>query len=370
MKNSKNKLFSLFVTFALTANLAAFACTGITICSKDGGIVVGRTVEWSLSNAHLNDILVVPRHKKFRGMPQENIKCKEWNGKYGFITMTAYGQDFGPDGLNEMGLYVGVYYLPNFADYADYKDEDADKSLSLGGFMQWVLSSFKSVEEVLANLDRIKVVKVDSKEYGGAPMPFHMKIADSTGASKIIEIVNNGELKIYDPFLGVITNAPTYDWHLTNMINYLNLSTSPSESKIFGTNKLKNFGGGSGLIGLPGDFSSPSRFVRAAVFSATCRPLKTSIDAVFETFRILDNFNIPIGAHVPADKIPENMESVTQITSASDLKNKIYYFHTMGNRNIRKIELNKIDFSTIKEIIIKDNMANNQEIRNVTPVKN
>jgi len=61
---------------------------------------------------------------------------------------------------------ITVYYLPNFADYADYKVEDADKSLSLGGFMQWALSSFNSVEEVLINLNSIKVVKVDGKEFG------------------------------------------------------------------------------------------------------------------------------------------------------------------------------------------------------------
>jgi choloylglycine hydrolase len=362
-------VLAIFIVQIFTMNKAVHACTGITLCSKDGGVVVGRTVEWALSNAHLNDILVVPRNKQFRGLPQKNLSCKEWTGKYGFITMTAYGQDFGPDGLNENGLYVGVYYLPNYADYADYNVEDANKSISLGGFMQWVLSSFKSVDEVIKNLNSIKVVKVDSKEYGGAPMPFHMKIADASGNSKIIEIVNNGEINIYDPFLGVITNAPTYDWHLTNLRNYLNLSTSPSKSMTFGKHTLKNLGGGSGLIGLPGDYTSPSRFVRAATFSATCRPLETSIDAVFESFRILDNFNIPIGAHVPNDKIPEEMQSVTQITSSSDLKNKIYYFHTMGNRNIRKIELNKIDFSTVKETVIKDITGNNQEIKDVTPVK-
>lgn len=368
MANLKLKSLSLIIYFIFALNMPILACTGITLCSKDGGVVVGRTVEWALSNAHLNDILVVPRNKKFRGLPQESLQCKEWTGKYGFITMTAYGQDFGPDGLNENGLYVGVYYLPNYADYAQYSVEDAKKSLSLGGLMQWVLSSFKNVDEVMENLDDIKVVQVDSKEYGGAPMPFHMKIADDSGNSKIIEIVNDGEIKVYDPFLGVITNAPTYDWHLTNLSNYLNLSTSPSEAKTFGNFKVQNFGGGSGLIGLPGDYTSPSRFVRAAALTATCRPLKTSTDAVFESFRILDNFNIPIGAQVPADKIPEKMESVTQITSSSDLKNRIYYFHTMGNRNIRKIELNKIDFATVKETIIKDNVGNNQEIKDVTPI--
>lgn len=367
MTNSFIKFSCIVITLLTIAQTRLLSCTGITLHSKDSGVVVSRTVEWALSDAHLNNILIVPRKKLFKGLTPQGNNGKSWIGKYGYVSMTAYGQSFGPDGLNEEGLYVGVYYLPGFADYAEYDSLKAKQSLSLGSCMQWMLSSFKTVDDVLENLDSIIVVKMDSKEYGGASMPFHIKITDPSGNSRIIEIVNNGEFKIYEPVLGVITNSPTYDWHILNLSNYLNLSTNPSTPQTFGSYTLTKFGGGSGLIGLPGDFSSPSRFVRAVTFTSNCRPLNTSTDAVFESFRILDNFNIPLGAQVPLKKIPANMESVTQITSSSDLKNKIYYFHTMNNRNVRKIDLTKIDFENIVETIITDKKDAINEVKDITP---
>lgn len=130
---------------------------------------------------------------------------------------------------------------------------------------------------------------------------------------------------------------------------------------------LKPLGGGSGLLGLPGDFTPPSRFVRAAAFTASCRPLQNSLDAVLESFRILDNFNIPLGAQVPKEHLPTDIVSATQVSSSSDLKNKVYYYHTMWNRQIRKIDLNNIDFSSIEEQIIDDDQAKSNSIKDVTP---
>jgi choloylglycine hydrolase len=293
-----------------------------------------------------------------------------WDGKYGFVTLTAYGQPYGPDGMNEEGLYVGVYYLPDFAEYGIYDAAKAEKSMSVGDLMQWMLSSFKTVDEIIANLSSVLVVNVDNKEFGGAALPFHYKIVDPSGNSKIIEIVNKGEVKVYDPYMGVITNSPTYDWHLINQRNYLNLSTLPNTPMTFEPYTLKPIGGGSGLIGLPGDFTPPSRFVRAAAFTASCRPLETSVDAVFESFRILDNFNIPLGAQVPKEHLPTDIVSATQVTSSSDLKNKVYYYHTMWNRQIRKIDLNAIDFATVKEQIIDDDAAKTNTVKDVTPKAN
>ena len=217
-KTSRLLLALLLITHSI------FPCTGITLKSKDGGIVVARTVEWALSDAQHNQILVVPRNRKFKGQTPDGLNGKSWNGKYGFVTLTAYGQSYGPDGLNEEGLYVGVYYLPGFAEYSAYEKSKASKSMSVGDLMQWMLSSFKSVDEILANLDSVIVVDVKNEEFGGADLPFHFKIADPSGNSKILEIVNNGEIKIYEPYLGVITNSPTYDWHVTNQRNYLRLT--------------------------------------------------------------------------------------------------------------------------------------------------
>jgi choloylglycine hydrolase len=366
MNTKFKKIVSINLAF-LILSINVYPCTGITLKSNDGGFVVSRTVEWALNDAQHNKILVVPRNKKFIGQTPEGYNGKKWNGKYGFVTLTAYGQPYGPDGLNEEGLYVGVYYLPDFAEYAIYESAKAENSMSVGDLMQWMLSSFKTVDEVIANLNTIIVVNVDNKEFGGAALPFHFKIVDPSGKSKIIEIVNNGEVKIYEPYLGVITNSPTYDWHIINQRNYLNLSTNPSIPINFDNYNLKPLGGGSGLIGFPGDFTPPSRFVRAAAFTASCRPLETSEDAVFESFRILDNFNIPLGAQVPKQHLPTDIVSATQVTSASDLKNKVYYYHTMWNRQIRKIDLKAINFASVEEQIIDDDVSKTNTVKDVTP---
>jgi choloylglycine hydrolase len=372
MKKKQNKPCLQLSAFILTLFLFAppyssQACTGITLKSKDGGIVVARTVEWALNDAQHNKILVVPRNKSFRAQTPAGINGKSWTGRYGFITLTAYGQPYGPDGMNEAGLYVGVYYLPGFAEYAVYDSSQADQSMSVGDLMQWMLSSFESVDDVLVNLSKVKVVSVENKDFGGADLPFHFKIADPSGNSRVVEIVNKGEVKVYEPYLGVITNSPTYDWHIINQRNYLGLSTTPKASKSFGNYDLFPLGGGSGLLGMPGDFSPPSRFVRAAAFTASCRPLSTSTDAVFESFRILDNFNIPLGAQVSAEKLPSDIVSATQLTSSCDLKQKVYYYHTMWNREIRKIDLNLIDFSKIKEQILDDDLTKQNVVKDITP---
>lgn len=365
MKATQRAIYIVILLIVLRP-IMVYPCTGITLKSKDGGVVVSRTVEWALNDAQHNKILVVPRNKIYNALTPDGNNGMKWSGKYGFVTLTAYGQPYGPDGLNEEGLYVGVYYLPGFAEYAIYDKSNASKSMSVGDFMQWMLSSFKTVDEIITNLENVIVVSVENKEFGGAELPFHFKITDPTGNSKIIEIVNKGEIKVYEPYLGVITNSPTYDWHIINQRNYLGLSTFPNSSQTFGTYELKPTGGGSGLIGLPGDFTPPSRFVRAAAFTASCRPLATSKESVFESFRILDNFNIPLGAQIPLTNIPSDIVSATQITTASDLKEIVFYYHTMWNREIRKIDLKLIDFSTVKEQILDDDQEKTNRTKDIT----
>jgi choloylglycine hydrolase len=367
MEKKKTKTIALLVVLLLLNVSVSLACTGITLTSKDGAVVVSRTVEWALSDAQHNKVIVVPRHKTFNALTPEGNNGMQWVGKYGFVSLTAYGQPYGPDGLNEEGLYVGVYYLPGFAEYAIYDKSKASESMSVGDFMQWMLSSFKTVDEIVASLDKVIVVSVKNEDFGGADLPFHFKITDPTGQARVIEIVNNGEMKIYEPYLGVITNSPTYDWHVINQRNYLGLSVAPNSSQTLGSHNLKPLGSGSGLIGLPGDFTPPSRFVRAAAFTASCRPLASSADAVFESFRILDNFNIPLGATAPEAYIPDDIVGATQVTTSSDLKNRVFYYHTMWNRQVRKIDLKAIDFAVIEEQLIDDDTSKMNNVKDVTP---
>lgn len=339
------------------------ACTGISLRTQDGRTFVGRTVEWSLSDAGHYRIAVFPRNRIYSALTPDGPNGLSWTGRFGFVSMTAYGQNYGPDGMNEEGLYVGMYYLPGFAGYADYDPRHADRSLSVGDLMQWMLSSFKTVYEVRENLSRVQVVNVQDDRFGGAALPFHWKISDPSGACIVLEIVEKGEIRIYDAFLGVITNAPTYDWHLTNLRNYISLSPEPTKPLTIGDLHFSALGSGSGMIGLPGDFTPPSRFVRAAAFVASVRPLSTSQDAIFEAFRILDSFNIPLGAVVPRAHMPKDIVGATQITSVCDLWERVYYYHSMFNREIRKIDLRKIDFETIHPYLFDDESTNTYPVK-------
>jgi choloylglycine hydrolase len=121
------------------------------------------------------------------------------------------------------------------------------------------------------------------------------------------------------------------------------------------------------MLGLPGDYTPPSRFVRAAALTASARPLENSKEAVFEAFRIMDNFNIPLGATMSANALPKDIPGATQITSAADLKERVYYYHTMFNREVRMIDLKKIDFGTLKAQIIDDDSTRRDTVRELSP---
>lgn len=340
-------------------------CTGISLRAADGTVITARTDEWALGDASHDKLVVSPRDHQFAAQTPDGMNGMRWTARFGFVSLMAYGQPFGPDGMNEAGLYVGMFFFPGSASLAPFDPAFASNSMSFGDSMQWMLSSFSTVAEVRERLADIRVVDVDDPRFGGVPLAFHWKIADQTGASIIVEIVESGQIKVYDAFLGIITNSPTYDWHLTNLRNYLGVSQSSRAPMTIDGRLFAPFGGGSGLVGLPGDYSPPSRFVRAAVLTATARPLAKAEDAIFEAFRILDNFNIPIGATAPGGKQPTDLPGATQITAVSDLTNLVLYFHTVFNREVRMIDLKKIDFSRPGQRIIEDGATRKQVVREI-----
>ena len=135
----------------------------------------------------------------------------------------------------------------------------------------------------------------------------------------------DGTLKVHDAPLGIMTNAPTYDWHMTNLQNYINLSVKDVEGAKLGPVTLAAFGSGSGLHGMPGDFTPPSRFVRAAIYSQSAAPNDTAEDAVLSAFHILNQFDIPKGA-VQNSAIGGTVDEITEWTSVADLKNSALVF--------------------------------------------
>jgi choloylglycine hydrolase len=143
---------------------------------------------------------------------------------------------------------------------------------------------------------------------------------------------------VHDAPLGVMTNAPTYDWHMTNLQNYINLTVKDVDKNQLGPVTLPAFGAGSGLHGLPGDFTPPSRFVRASIFSQAAAPSATAEDPVLSAFHILNQFDIPQGSVVNSG-LGEPVYESTEWTSVADLKNLRWYFRTFQDQSIRMVDL-------------------------------
>jgi choloylglycine hydrolase len=349
-----------------SAAQSALACTGVTLKAGDGSIVFGRTLEWGSFDL-MSRLEVVPRGHAYSTHMPDGKPGLSWQGKYGLVGIDAVGKDMIVEGMNEKGLAVGLFYHPGFADYETYDPAEAAQSMSPTDVGQYLLTNFATVGEVREAMPKIRVVAVVEPALGFAP-PVHYIVTEPSGKAIVIEFLN-GEMKVFDAPLGVITNAPSYDWHETNLRNYINLSPVALPGKKLEDLNFKPLGGGSGMIGLPGDFTPPSRFVRAVAFSKTARPTPTGAETIYEIFRILDNFNVPLGASEgTGDDRTQGMRSSTIWTSASDTNDKVFYYHTQHNRRVREVDLNKIDFGVLSEIVhLPLDKVKAQDIEDVTP---
>ncbi|ANQ51914.2 choloylglycine hydrolase family protein [Flammeovirga sp. MY04] len=344
------------------------ACTGIRLIAEDGSVVYGRTLEWGAFDLNTK-LAIIPRGKSFTGSTPDGKNGKEFKTQYGFVGMTLFSEEFYGDGINEAGLAGGGFFHPGYAKYQEYKKENADNSISAVDMVTYVLGNFKDVEEVKNGMKEIDVVGVFDEQLG-IEIPGHWIFSDITGASVVIEFTD-GELKLYDSAVGVITNAPNYDWHLTNLSNYINLTPFPHAPKQLGDFTVRAHGAGSGFLGLPGDNTPASRFVRAAVYSQTARNTATANETVYELFRILDNFNIPLGPDgaegASEDHFDDSLRSATLWTSVANTKDKQYSYHTQHNRRVRMIDLKEINFAEIgnEVILLELDPSKEQDIQKI-----
>jgi choloylglycine hydrolase len=317
----------------VSATTPSFACTGISLTAKDGTAIRGRTMEFGFPLA--SNVIVIPAGTAMTGTLPEGGKGMSYTTKYAMAGANAVGQPVIMDGINDQGLSFGLFYFPGFAVYPAATKENAARSLAPFEFGAWVLGNFASVDELKAGLKDAVIVDTPAPGFGSSPS--HYFVRDKSGKSIVIEPLD-GQLKVFDAPLGVLTNAPAYDWHLTNLRNYINLSVTQVPPLDLGGLTLSQLGQGAGMHGLPGDFTPPSRFVRAVAFTQADVPSATGEDAVLAAFHILNQFDIPKGT--VRDTTTHGLEE-TQWTTVSDMKNLRWYFKTYGDNTIRVVDLKK-----------------------------
>ena len=354
MKNSI-KLSVVLSILLLIGSIDTNACTGFCLKAKDGGIVYGRSMEWGTFDFNTR-VTIIPRGYTYKGLTPDGYNGKEFVVKYGIVALDMPAMRDGCicDGMNEKGLAMGMFYHPEFTQYHEYNQSELSNSISAQDVPSYILSQFANVEEVKAGMPNVIVVGVMEESVGIIP-GMHWMVTDADGNSIVIEYTD-GELIIHDAPLRVITNAPNYDWHMTNVQNYVNLSANAAPPINMDGIEIKPIGAGSGLLGLPGDNTPPSRFIRAVTWVQTARPLENAEEAVYEHFRISDNFQLPLGPDAAEGAGLGNsndfMRSSTAWTTAWNLKDLTLNYHTQHNRRVRRLDVKKIDFSKMGSNII------------------
>lgn len=339
MRNGFNILL-LAVASCLFFSSPTGACTGITLKSKDGATVVARTIEWGGSNLN-SQYVIVPRGYTERSYVPGGTDGMAFTARYGYAGLAVEQKEFVAEGVNEAGLSAGLFYFPDYGEYEAYDAGEKNRSISDLQLVSWLLGECSTVDEVKEAVKKVRIVNIDPRA-----STVHWRFTDLSGRQLVLE-VTGGVPRFYENKLGVLTNSPGFEWQLTNLNNYVNLFPGTAPAQRLGGVELSSFGAGSGFLGIPGDVTPPSRFVRAAFYQATAPQQETAEESVLQCFHILNNFDIPVGIEFAEGKIPADIPSATQWTSATDMGNRIIYFRTMYNSTIRRIDLRTIDFSSV-----------------------
>lgn len=304
-------------------------CTAVTVKTPQREIYFGRTMDFSLP-------LEPELYTVSKGYEWKNIlNTHKIRNQYSFM---GTGQNLSrvifADGVNEMGFAVAILYFPGYAVYDPIAAPDFHglslTALELAGFL---LGLSSSADHAASLLNTIRIVGAEDS-ITRSIAPLHWIMADKTGNCMVVEKMADG-LHIMDNPIGVLANSPDFQWHLTNLRNYLNVNPDQTTARSWDAVRLSPFGQGSGTFGLPGDFTPPSRFVRAAWMKSHTPIPEGREAAVSACFHLFDSVTIPKGAVITE----QGASDYTQYTAFMNLNTQEYFFKTYDNSQITSARL-------------------------------
>lgn len=300
-------------------------CTAVTYKTKD--FYFGRTLDYEFS--YKEEVTITPRNYEFKFKNKEAI-----NSHYAIIGMAYVAENYPLyyDAINEKGL--GMAGL-NFVGNAYYNDIRENKdNIAQFEFIPWILSQCSTTKEAKKLIEKINLINTPFNEQ--LPLAqLHWIIADAE-ESITVEAVKEG-IKIYDNPVGVLTNNPPFDKQLFALNNYRNLSNK-SPQNTFATNlELQQYSRGMGAIGLPGDLSSQSRFVRASFVKMNSVSGEDENESVSQFFHILNSVDQQRGCC----QLDNGKYEITIYTSCCNATKGIYYYTTYDNHQITAVDMHK-----------------------------
>lgn len=320
-------------------------CTAATYTTKDH--YFGRNLDLEFS--YNETVTVTPRNYPFQFR-----KVKALESHYAMIGM-AFVVDNYPlyyDATNEKGLSMAGL---NFPENADYKQEAEGKdNVTPFEFIPWILGQCSTIKEVKELLGRINLININFSEK--LPLsPLHWIISDRK-ESITVESVKEG-MKIYDNPVGILTNNPTFDIQIFNLNNYVNVTREIAENRFSSAIALDVYSRGMGGIGIPGDLSSSSRFVKAAFTKLNSVSGTSESESISQFFHILGSVNQERGCV----RLAEDRYEITIYSSCCNVDKGVYYYKTYENSQITGVDMHNenldsqsiVSYPLIKEQQIK-----------------
>lgn len=306
-------------------------CTAATYITKN--TYFGRNLDYEFSYGE--QLVIIPRNFPFSFREAGTI-----SSHYAIVGI-AYVADGYPllyDGANEKGL--GVAGL-NFVGNAVYNDHvDAKDNVAQFEFLPWILSQCATVAEAKALLTKMNFRNINFSDQLPAS-ELHWIISDLTGASIVVESVADG-LKVYDNPVGVLTNNPPFDKQLLQLSNYQHLSAKAPVNNLAPSIDFSTYSRGMGAIGLPGDLSSESRFVKAAFTKLNSVSADDEISSINQFFHILHSVDQQRGCC----NLGDNKYEITIFSDCYDLNTGTLYYTTYNNHQVSAINLAKANLDS------------------------
>ena len=351
MKNIKVFTSALVASSLIFSSIGnAVACTALTVTDVNGNAYHGRTLEFSFAFPTM--MTYFPANTKIESVTPSGAQGLSFNTKYAILSqsaavVTGAKQPLVVEGANDQGLSFSANELNDLS--APPVGNDPTKILSVNDFGAWILGNFKTVAEVKAAMlsNNTEFWLPPVPVMGGALVPLHYAISDKVGNGLVVEFIN-GKKNVYDNPVNVLTNAPEFPWHLTNLNNYTFTNVNKNTGQL-GKLKLQTADAGIALTALPSAQTATGRFVKAAFYANYVRKGKTPDEAINLLAHIMNNFDRPHdltidppGGVGDGPRGTKNSSEVTEWTVMNDLSRNLLYVKSINALNWSVIDMNKL----------------------------
>lgn len=304
-------------------------CTAITLKSQQGETFFGRNMDFSYEiEPHL---YIVPRDYQWDNV----LNGEKIRNSYRFI---GIGQELDGllaffDGVNEMGFAAAALYFAGYAAYDVPPEPQVRDQIASFDFLHYILGKCASVKDLAVILKNLAIAGQEDP-VTGTVAPLHWIAADRSGECVVIELTERGKEVFYNP-IGVMTNSPDFQWHMTNLRNYMEAAPWQKDEAWWGNLRLTPFGQAGGTQPLPGGYTSPERFVRTAYLKSHIPAPQSSSEAVVSCFHVMESVTVPKGAVITS----RNTYDYTKYTAFINTNTCEYFFKTYDNIQVGTVGL-------------------------------